>query len=69
MSDDGRVFDASGLRGLTPRQWTALKMRVNARAHEERRRVIRQVMCVMRAAMSRVCLPSNARFVSRSHSC
>jgi uncharacterized protein YjiS (DUF1127 family) len=43
MCDEGSGLCASGPRRLTPREWAALRKRIIARAHEERRQVIRQM--------------------------
>ena len=72
MRDDGSDLCVSDLRQLTPRQWVALKIRVNARANKERRQVIRQMAQAMRTVISRVgraAIRSNATRLSYSHQC
>jgi uncharacterized protein YjiS (DUF1127 family) len=44
MCDEGSGLCASGPRRLTPREWVALRKRIIARAHEERRQVIRRMV-------------------------
>ena len=72
MSDDGFDPCACDPRHLTPQQWTALRKCIVSRAHEERNRLIRQmVVGGLRAlwkAWRRMLLRQQARAALRSMS-
>ena len=54
VRDDGTEFRARDTRHLTPQQWSALRKRIIARAHDERKQAILQMVGATRRGIQRV---------------